>query len=123
MRHRLEHIEEETLDLESGTKPEEVKVIEPMGKQEYTARLKTKLTAGATELNKWENQADQVVIDEECAANLARLDLKLAEGYEKIKELLCTTEDDRESVREDADTLWQEIVTTFDEIRRCVGGN
>jgi hypothetical protein len=123
MRHRLENIEDETVDLISRTEePEEVKVIEPAGNQEYAARLKTKLTAWATELNKWETEADKVVIDEECADNLARLDLKLAEGYEKMRELLCTTDDEWDTVREDAETLWQEIVSTFDEIRHCVGG-
>jgi hypothetical protein len=122
MRHRLENIDDETVDLKSMAEPEEVKVIEPAGKQEYTARLKTKLVAWATELNKWETEADQVAIDEECADNLARLDLKLAEGYEKMRELLCTTEEEWETVREDAETLWQEIISTFDEIRHCVGG-
>lgn len=122
MRHRLENIEDETVDLEIKKEPEEVKVIEPVGKQEYTIRLKTRLAAWATELNKWENEADEVAIDDECAANLARLDLKLAEGYEKMRELLCTTEDQWDSVRDDAESLWREIISTFDEIRHCVGG-
>ena len=101
--------------------PVEKKVIQPAGKQEYTSHLKTKLNAWTNELNKWENEATQVDLDEECAARLAELDFKLAEGYEKLREILCSPDEDWDSVREDAENLWQEIVSTFDQIRHCVG--
>ena len=122
MRHRLDNIEDEIVDIESKSGTEEVRIIEPAGKQEYVVRLKTKLAAWAAELNKWETEAEQVAIDENCAANLARLDIKLGEGYEKMREILCTTDEEWDRVQEDAETLWKEIVTTFDEIRHCVGG-
>lgn len=121
MRNRLESMDEETVDLKSREEPVEKKVIQPSGKQEYTANLKQKLTAWANELNKWETEATQVDLDEECAAHLVELDYKLAEGYEKLRDLLCSPDEEWDSVQGNAENLWQEIVSTFDQIRHCVG--
>lgn len=122
MRHRLVTIKDETVDLESKKDDEEGKDLNPTGKNEYTARVKTRLNAWANELDRWETEAYQVDLDEECAAQLAKLDQKLAEGYEKMRDLMGMPDEDWKSIRKDAETLWEDILSTLDEIRRCVGG-
>jgi hypothetical protein len=122
MRHRLETIKDENLELEAKDEGEEKNILMPTGKQDYIVRLKTMLSAWGNELNKWEDEADQVNIDEDCAAHLAKLDQKLAEGYEKMRDILGTTEEDWDGVRKDAETLREDIISTFEQIRRCVGG-
>jgi hypothetical protein len=121
MRNRLENMDEETVDLKPKEEAVEKMVIKPGGKQEYTANLKQKLAAWSNELDKWETEAYQVDLDEECAARLADLDYKLAEGYEKLRDLLCSPDEEWDSVQKNAEKLWREIVSTFDQIRHCVG--
>jgi len=122
MRQRLDTINEEGPELESA-KGEEKKVdLSPAGKQEYMARVKTRLNAWASELDRWETEAHQVDLDEQCMAQLAKLDNQLVEGYEKMRDLMGIPDESWASIQEDAEKLWEEILATFDQIRHCVGG-
>ena len=121
MKDRFATIEEESLELESLEKAAEEKPVALTGKHEYLTRVKARLNAWVNELDKWETEATQVDFNEECTAQLAKLDQKLAEGYEKMRDLMGTTDEDWDSTREEADILWEDIMSTFDQVRECAG--
>jgi len=122
MRQRLDTINEESLEPESGKGEEKKVVLSATGKQEYMTRVKTRLNAWASELDRWETEACQVDLDEQCMAQLTKLDNQLVEGYEKMRDLMGTPDDDWGNIHEDAEKLWEDILSTFDQIRHCVGG-
>lgn len=122
MRHRLDTINDESSELESEKSDEKKKDLSPSEKQEYIARIKTRLNAWVNELDRWETEAYQVDLDEQCMAQLAKLDQQLAEGFEKMRDLMGTSDEDWHGVHENAETLWEDILATFDKIRLCVGG-
>ena len=122
MRHRLDTINEDGSELESAKGDEKKKVLSPTGKQEYMTRVKTRLNAWASELDRWETEACQADLDEQCVAQLAKLDQQLVEGYEKMRDLMGTSDEAWGSIHEDAEKLWEDILSTFDQIRHCVGG-
>jgi hypothetical protein len=122
MRQRLDTINEEGSKLETPREEEKKTDFNPAGKQEYMARVKTRLNAWASELDRWEAEALQVDLDEQCMAQLTKLDQQLVEGYEKMRDLMGTPDSDWGDIHEDAENLWNEILSTFDQIRHCVGG-
>ena len=125
LKDRFETIKEETVELESRKDTEDTEkkpVIEAIGKQEYIARVKSKLNAWTKELDRWETEASQADLNEECTATMVKLDQRLAEGFEKMRDLVATTDEDWDSIRENAETLWEDIMVTFDQVRHCAGG-
>jgi hypothetical protein len=122
MRQRLDTINEEGLDTVKEKIEEKKPSLTTVGKQEYMARVKTRLNAWASELDRWEAEACQVDLNEECLAQLTKLDNQLIEGYEKMRDLMGTADEDWCNIQEDAEKLWEEILLTFDQIRYCVGG-
>jgi len=121
MRHRLENIEDETRDLRPEKEDERKKERIPDSKRECVERVRTRLGAWTNELDRWETESYKVDLDEECLARLAKLDQKLVEGYEKMRDIMATPEEDWECVCENAESLWEEIWSTLEQIRFCVG--
>ena len=121
MKDRFDTIEEERVELDSPEKPTEEKPVALTGKHEYLSRVKARLNAWVKELDRWETEATKVDLNEKCTAQLVKLDQKLAEGYEKMRDLMGTTDEDWDSIREEADILWEDIMSTFDQVRECAG--
>jgi hypothetical protein len=86
MRHRLETIQDESLDLQPRKEDEKKGEPVPASKNEYVDRVKARLGAWTNELDRWETESYKVDLDEECAARLAKLDQRLLEGYEKMRD-------------------------------------
>jgi len=123
MKKRLETIHEEDLVSESGQDADEdASSLEPMGKNEYIAHVRTRLNAWIKEFDKLEEKAYQAVLDQECQAQIDKLDQRLSEGFERMRDLMATSEEDWDGIKEEAETLWQDILTIFDHVRECVSG-
>lgn len=122
MRHRLENIEDETRDLQPEKEEERKKELIPDSKRECVERARSRLQAWTNELDKWEAESyKQADLDEECSAQLEALDQKLVEGYGKLKEIMATSEEDWQGICKNAEDLWEDIWSTLEQIRFCVG--
>lgn len=122
MRHRLEIIEDEMLDLEPEKLEERRKEVIPDSKRECVERARSKLQAWTNELERWEAEScKRGDIDEECLANLEALDHKLVEGYANLREIMATPEEEWKGACKNAVDLWEEIWATLEQIRHCVG--
>jgi len=122
MRHRLENIEDEMIDLEPDKEDERRKEVIPDSKRECVERARSRLQAWTSELERWETEScKRADIDEECLAQLEVLDHKLVEGYANLKEIMATPDEEWKGVCENAVDLWEEIWATLEQIRHCVG--
>ena len=122
MKDRLETINEENQELGSGGKPEKMKTLRPVSKNEYITRVKARLNAWINELDRWEAEAYQMALDEDYLAQIHKLDQKLSEGYEKLRDLMGTTDESWDGIKKEADILLEDIMSTFDLVRETAGG-
>lgn len=91
-------------------------------KREYLAKMKARLNAWSNELNNLENKIADKIFDEECFARMEDLDLKLARGFEKMRDLMETMDDGWEAGQRETDALMQDIRDTFDQVRDYARG-
>ncbi len=91
-------------------------------KREYLAYMKTRLHAWSNELHNLEEKITEKIFDEECFARMEELDIKIARGFEKMRDLMETMDDGWEIGRCEADTLLKDIVDTFDQVRDYARG-
>lgn len=122
MRERLETVKDEHLSLEQEKEKVEKEAPSENGRREYLSRVRSRLNAWAQELNKLEQEIMSTVADEACMARMEELDVKLGEGFEKLRHLTQTVGDGWDVVRDEAEALWAEILETFDEVRDCARG-
>jgi hypothetical protein len=121
MRDRLEAMNDNT-EMRSGKKAEGKTIVIPTRNNEYITRVKTRLDAWVNELDKWKAKAYRSNSDEDYLAQIQKLDLELSEGYEKLKDLIGTTDENWDVIREESEILWEDITSTFDQVREFVGG-
>ena len=121
MKNRLETINQENPQFGSVRKPKEKTMPRPLNKMEYITRLKMKLNAWVKELDRWETEAYQVAPNEEYLAQIHKLDLKLSEGFEKLRDLMGTTDENWDGIKQEADILLEDIMSTFDLVRGTAG--
>jgi uncharacterized coiled-coil DUF342 family protein len=93
-----------------------------VGKQEYISRVKGKLHAWTSEFEKVETRAYEINLDEDCRDEIEKLDRRLSEGCEKLRDLMETTDDSWDGIRKEADALMEDILALFDRVRECSRG-
>ena len=133
MERRLNHFDQRNKGLESikegrvQADPQEGNVekkeaVSETEKREYLARMKTRLTAWSSELHNLEKKISEKIFDEECFARMEDLDVKLAQGFEKMRCLMETMDDSWLAGQKEADALLQDIMDTFDQVRDYARG-
>jgi len=122
MRERLENGKEVSMQVETENETVEEEAPTENEKREYLVKMKTRLHAWSNELHNLESKIAEKIFDEECFARMEELDIKIAQGFEKMRDLMETVDDGWEIGRCEADALLQDIVDTFDQVRDYARG-
>jgi hypothetical protein len=118
MRDRIETMDEGIRGPACGESDErEKKSTSTISKGEYISRVRRKLHAWISEFEKLQTRAHEIRLDEDWSREVEILDRSLSEGCEKLRDLMERTDDGWESVRKEADVLWDDILSMFDRVR------
>jgi hypothetical protein len=90
-------------------------------RDQYAAMLKAKLDEWDAEVSELEKNYQRLrsSVIEEHADIIDKLDQKISKGREKMREVVGSTDDAWQQIKEDADTILTDIKTNLDSARKA----
>ena len=92
-------------------------------REEYVEHMKTQIEEWNTDIDQLEDKSSNSGADlkEKADVLIGKLDQKLAEGQETLKNIAGTTDDSWVDLKADAEVIWKSIKTTVEETRKTLG--
>jgi len=92
-------------------------------REEYVELMKAQIEEWNTDIDLLEDKSSNSGADlkEKADVLIGKLDQKLAEGQETLKNIAGTTDDSWVDLKADAEVIWKSIKTTVDETRKTLG--